>query len=128
MPLMNQILEYPNKNKLMVELFPEGDDKEYQQISQDVKNKTILELIQFSSSQTQYSASRVTITQLLDTHIVDVDQNFLQQINEVKKQVIQNVINCFSVLTTSAFIFNQGRPHGKTNVRNETSPLYYKSA
>ena len=36
--LVKQVLESPNKNQLMAELFPKNDDKEYEDISEDFKN------------------------------------------------------------------------------------------
>ena len=36
--LMKQILESPNEDNLMAELFPKDDGKEYQEISQDAKD------------------------------------------------------------------------------------------
>ena len=35
---MKQVLESPNKDKLMAEFFPKNDGKEYQDISQDAKD------------------------------------------------------------------------------------------
>ena len=36
--LMKHFVEPPNKNKLMEELFPENDDEEYQDVSQDARD------------------------------------------------------------------------------------------
>ena len=65
---------------LMTELFPNSDDKEYLEMSEDaktlMKDKGIWKLMKVSWSQAQVKASRATTTQLQDKHTAHVELHF----------------------------------------------------
>ena len=77
-------------------------------------------------SQTQYSASRVNHATPGHTYC-KCGLALLGASDDVKKQVLKNIINFFRKLTTSAFVFEQVRPRRKTFGRNEDSQLYDKA-
>ena len=52
---------------------------------------------------------------------------FLGASDEVKKQVLKHVINCFSMLTTRAFIFKQGRLWVRSAGRSDGFQFYRKA-
>ena len=68
----------------MASLFPKSDDKECQDISQIAKDivqeKGNLEAHEVLMIRDREQSSRVTISQLQDTHIANVDFYFLEQV------------------------------------------------
>ena len=66
------------------------------------------------------------MTQLLDTHFANVDLNFLDQAKKLRK-VLKDVINCFNIVTTSAFVFLRESSERKTICCTEGSQLFHKA-
>ena len=81
------------------------------------KNLAISTLMKFSWSQTQYSANRVAITKLHDTHSTNVDLYFLQQVTKSRNKTC--------VFPTS--VFWTGKPWVKTCSCSEGSQLHHKA-
>ena len=117
--LVKQILQSPNKDKLMAELFPKDDDKEHQEISEAANNMAkeqgnleahaILMITHTVRCKLCYNYATSSVHTYCNFGFV-----LLAVSDEVKKQVLKNVINCFSMLTSSALVFKQGQPWGKT--------------
>ena len=108
---MKHILESANKDKLMGRVFFQ------KATTRSTKRK-------FSRSQTQHSASRVTIGELQGHTCCKCGLVLLGASDEVKKEVLQNVMTCISRLTTKAFVFKPEKPRGRTIGRSEGSQLY----
>ena len=100
------VLQSPNKGKLMAELFPNSDEKEYQEMSQDAKdtvkkqgNLEVHEILMITDTlqcKSCYNHATPRHTYCKCGLI------FLGARDEVKKQGLKNGINCFTLLTTSA--------------------------
>ena len=58
--LFVEVLQSPEKDKLMAELFPKSDDKEYEEISQDAK-ETVKEQCKYRSSWNSDDHRRSTV-------------------------------------------------------------------
>ena len=111
---VKHILESPNNDKLLAELFPTGDDKEYQGISQHTKN-----FVKEQGSLEAHENLMITDTVQCKSccHYAlprQCGRVLPGASDEVKKHVLKNVINCFNTFTTSAFVLTSGTPRGKT--------------
>ena len=62
-----------------------------------------------------YSAGPVTHLQLLVDTYCECGLVLPGASEEAKEQVLKNVINCFNVLTTSAFVFQNWKVHREHN-------------
>ena len=103
------VFQSPDKDKLKAELFPKSDDKEYQNILRIAKDTAgehgHLEVheIFMTTDAVQCRSCTVCVT-LGHTHC-ECGLILFGASQEVKKQVLKNVINCFHILTTGAFAF-----------------------
>ena len=105
----------------MAELHPKNDDKEHQEISQIAKD-----IVQSRSSDTVQCKSFYQYATPGHTSC-ECGLVLPGASEEVKKQVLQNVINCLVFPTTSAFAFKTGKLKGKTICCPEDSHLYHKA-
>ena len=119
------------KDKLMGDFFPKDDDKEYQDISQIAEN-----IVEEQGSLEAHDILMITNTvqckscyQLRNFRNTSCECGliFHEARKEVKKQVLKNVINCFSVPRTTAFVFKTGKPRGKQLLAAKAPKLYHKA-
>ena len=114
--LMKRVLEAPNENAMMAELFPKNDDKEYQKISEDPK-KYCWRTAQYRSSWNVHDHRRNVMPDVLPLCFLDTcctcGQANPGASDKVKEQVFTNEMNCFNILATSAFVLELGNPGWK---------------
>ena len=114
-----EVLLCSDKDKLMAEFFSKDDEKEHREISQDAKNiverqrnLAAPEILMLTAAVQFKSCCHDGTPRHTYCKCVIV---FLGASDQLNKQVLTNVINCFNILTTRAVFFFNKRVQRENN-------------